>query len=58
LTDTAECFTYTATGKRASMIDASGTTMYTYVKPKSDKTRLIDRFRLHHIICYENKTRG
>ncbi len=30
LTDTPESFTYTATGKRATMTDASGTTIYTY----------------------------
>jgi YD repeat-containing protein len=30
LTDTPESFTYTSTGKRASMTDASGTTTYTY----------------------------
>ncbi len=30
LPDTPESFTYTATGKRATMTDASGTTIYTY----------------------------
>jgi RHS repeat-associated protein len=54
LTDTPESFTYTPTGKRASMTDASGTTIYTY----DNLDRLITKATPQGMLSYTYDTVG
>jgi RHS repeat-associated protein len=54
LTDTPESFTYTPTGKRATMTDASGTTTYSY----DDHDRLISKATPQGTLTYTYDAAG